>query len=76
MYVDFLLPDSKIIVENYGPTHFIKPKEEKFNLNTKFKAMTLKKLGYKIIEIPFNTVTASGISVDSFFLEKMTEALK
>lgn len=72
-YVDFLIPDMKVIFELQGPTHYLKPGYRKYNLLTNFKTKCLEKLGYKVVSIPFNTVLQSEISFDRYLVDRLDE---
>ncbi len=74
MRVDFLLPDKKIIIENQGPAHYLKPanvKDQKFNLVTSYKIQILEKMGYKVILIPYNVTKTHGLSLDSYLIQQI-----
>lgn len=76
MYVDFLLPEIKLILELQGPSHFVKPEFKQLNLVTTFKDKCLETLGYKVIAVPYNTIPLHGISFDTYMLEQLRDYQK
>ncbi len=75
-YVDFFIPDAKIVIEVHGPYHYIKPELTKQNLYTEFKGDMIRKLGYDYIEIPFNTIELEGKSIDLYLIEQLEKTNK
>lgn len=71
MVVDFLIPSKKMILELQGPTHYIKPDLQKMNRVTVFKGKCLQKMGYKVISIPFNSVSTDDVSLDYFIMQEI-----
>ena len=76
--VDFLIPDEKIVIETYGPHHFIKhiknganvAVENELNMNTEFTCECLEMLGYKIIPLNFDFSSLNKKSLELYFFEK------
>lgn len=51
-FMDFAIPDKKIIVEVNGPSHYIAPSKE-LNMTSESKIRLLEKKGWTVVIVPF-----------------------
>lgn len=77
--VDFLIPDEKIVIEGYGPHHFLKEfkndKEDKnwikkLNPNDEFKNEYLQLLGYKVMIIEGEITRTTKKTIELYVFEQ------
>lgn len=74
MVVDFLIPSKNMILELQGPTHYLKPDLNRMNRVTEFKNKCLEKMGYKVISVPFNSVSTDETSLDYFIMQALEKS--
>lgn len=74
MIVDIFCPMLNLVIELQGPTHFLKNGENlkkiKLNKSTIYKNNCIKRLGFKLINIPFNIPEKFNCSFERYFLKK------